>query len=442
LDTNTATTITTGSGGDRTHRHQHNDDYRRFSWALQEVTLLGSHYDVMQPQDKDEHNSSTGLSETLSLLTLGCTMCGKLLAAVLAVALSVSLTISVHYFDTASPRAGRFMTEQDSYWLYSGLSAYQKVTRLDPSIAVNNVIRRNKEDSGGLDLGKVITSTSSGQLSVLLVVHEESPLHATAKESAETTHNQPSKTTPQRPYSSDEDNDEENDWEEQGIPLSMEQYEQLLPGYREWKESQPKLDVREPMILPSLCSDGSTHGFDDWDTLRRAVQEANSISAERFMKWSEYFATHPYTALEDDSLYYEQDVIFTICPNALLKGKRPLHINAENVVLECDHCTVNVVGTHLAFGANAKNILVRGLTFRSATASSVTFFHDGAEVTFEDCTWINNLGTNQKFGSVADINSTSTVNFFSCEIGFEKQLYPFGSVSSTKSTSSLSIRSN
>jgi hypothetical protein len=110
---------------------------------------------------------------------------------------------------------------------------------------------------------------------------------------------------------------------------------------------------------------------------------------------------------------------------------------------ECDDCIIDVKGTHLAFGSNAKNVLVRGITFQSATSSSVTFYHDGA---FEDCTWINNLGAQSNLGSVADLNSTSIVNFYRCEIGFQKKSWWWkwwwGPMVATKSTSSLSIRSN
>jgi hypothetical protein len=181
-------------------------------------------------------------------------------------------------------------------------------------------------------------------------------------------------------------------------------------------------------------------GFNDWKTLKSAVQEANSISAERFMKWSEYFATNNVSAFYDDSLYYEEDIVFTICPGATLRARKgPIMINAENVVLECDGtCTIDVGGTHLSFGSNAKNVLVRGITFKSASSSSLTFFYDGADVSFEDCSWINNRGSNDKFGSVADINSTSIVNFHRCEIGLAAKNSFIGS--STGTTSSLSIR--
>jgi hypothetical protein len=45
-------------------------------------------------------------------------------------------------------------------------------------------------------------------------------------------------------------------------------------------------------------------------------------------------------------------------------------INSENIVLECEGSIIDVKGTHLAFGSNAKNVLVRGLTFQSAASSS------------------------------------------------------------------------
>jgi len=112
---------------------------------------------------------------------------------------------------------------------------------------------------------------------------------------------------------------------------------------------------------------------------------------------------------------------------------------SENVVLECKgSCVVDVGGTHLAFGANAKNILIRGITFRRASTSSLTFFHDGADASFEDCSWINDSGISNYFGSIANVNSTSIVNFYRCEIGLGKKHIAMGTTSA--STNSLSIR--
>jgi hypothetical protein len=99
---------------------------------------------------------------------------------------------------------------------------------------------------------------------------------------------------------------------------------------------------------------------------------------------------------------------------------------------------VDVGGTHLAFGANAKNILIRGITFRRASASSLTFFHNGADASFEDCSWINDYGINNYVGSIANVNSTSIVNFYRCEIGLGGKIIAMGTSSAT--TNSLSIR--
>lgn len=116
-------------------------------------------------------------------------------------------------------------------------------------------------------------------------------------------------------------------------------------------------------------------------------------------------------------------------------------MNAENVVVECDDgCTIDVGGTHLAFGPHAKNVLVRGITFRGARSSSLTFFHDGADATFEDCSWIGNSGISGKYGAVADVNSTSSVKFHRCEIGHGKSRGLFGGAQSPGEASSLSIR--
>ena len=50
-----------------------------------------------------------------------------------------------------------------------------------------------------------------------------------------------------------------------------------------------------------------------------------------------------------------------------------------------------------------------------ATTSSLQFYMDGAEASFEDCFWVNNLGSGNN-GAVVDIHSTSEVKFFRCDI--------------------------
>jgi hypothetical protein len=273
-----------------------------------------------------------------------------------------------------------------------------------------------------------------------MVVEEATPLHVDGRASSK------SKASSSSSSSSSSTTDKKDGFETEGsskrIPMTMEQANLLVPGYSKWKENQPDIVIREPTILPKQCSDGYTIGFDDWRTLKAAVQEANSISAERFMKWSAYFANvgRSFAAFEDDDLYYEEDVVFSICPGATLRSRRgPIYINAENVIIQCHGCTIDVGGTHLNFGPHAKNVLVRGVTFKNAQTSSLTLFHDGAEASFEDCFWVGNSGIDGKFGGVADVNSTSIVNFYRCEISQGRKISALGNVH-PGATSSLSIR--
>lgn len=165
----------------------------------------------------------------------------------------------------------------------------------------------------------------------------------------------------------------------------------------------------EATIHPTLCPDGETIGFSDWNTLKSAIQEANRLSAENFLKYNQWIAQfddEPPNTKRDPSLYYERDSFFVICPDITLKARKgPIFINAENIVLECDGCTIDVGASHLAFGSHAKNVLVRGITFRGAQTSSLTFYQDGADAAFEDCYWYGNAATG-KSGAVADVNST------------------------------------
>jgi hypothetical protein len=115
------------------------------------------------------------------------------------------------------------------------------------------------------------------------------------------------------------------------------------------------------------------------------------------------------TSIENVSLYENHEIIFQISPHAVFESttrRNSIVINSENIVLECEGSIIDVKGTHLAFGSNAKNVLVRGLTFQSATFSSLTVFHNGAEAIFQDCTLINSSGAQANFGSVSNANSS------------------------------------
>jgi hypothetical protein len=202
-----------------------------------------------------------------------------------------------------------------------------------------------------------------------------------------------------------------NTWERSNLSLGQEATAIHVHGYGTVNSSSYLRDVvyTESTIRPSICPSGKTKGYRDWVTLRDAIREANALSAEKFLRWSEYFAAidRKGGVVLEHSLYYEEDVVFTICPGSVLKARKgpSIFINAENIVLECDGCVVDVGGTHLAFGPHAKKVLVRGITFKGSRTFSLTFYHDGAEVSFEDCVWLENSRRKQ-LGAVADINST------------------------------------
>ncbi|KAL9183127.1 hypothetical protein ACHAXT_004914 [Thalassiosira profunda] len=244
-------------------------------------------------------------------------------------------------------------------------------------------------------------------------------------------------------------------------------------------------------ILPTLCPDGRTVGYDNWFLLRDAVTEANAIAAEEFLRWNEYLVRSATNKSVEPPVYHPPEP-FVICPGVTLNQKSPyrsilspyywasylvsflpygsssssrlvrsrsapkaknklssIFINAEDIEIECDMCVVDLPGTHFSFGPHAKNVLIRGITFRGATTSSLTFHHHGADVSLEDCYWLWNSGgvvnnnrngpyanvngndglTNGGAGSgstttagaVCDLNSTSTVTFYRCVIDDVKQ---------------------
>lgn len=214
---------------------------------------------------------------------------------------------------------------------------------------------------------------------------------------------------------------------------------------RRWDESRksfskdpPRMDFYQwTRIHPRICSDGKTIGYSSWHDLKAAVQEANSFSAERFVRNSAHFAHADVNGFMDNPLmYYEDETILTICPNTVLKANYgTIFVNAENIRIECSGCSVEVGGSHLSFGPYAKNVLIRGIYFRKAVTSSLVFYYDGAEVSFEDCRWIDNEAVHNKVGSVADVNSSSVVQFRRCAVG-KRTDKPAGFVSA------LSIRTS
>ena len=191
------------------------------------------------------------------------------------------------------------------------------------------------------------------------------------------------------------------------------------------------------MSKPKLCSDGKTMGYDSWNSLNAAVEGVNRYSAERFELWHDYFVEviraqeasgtrctvvnkdcrAPQT-FEEDWMYYEEEIAMTICPGAVLRksSRGPIFVNTESLIFECDDCTIQAHGTHMAFGPEAKNVLVRGITFMHATSSSLVFYYDGAEASFENCHFVDNRARLNSLGALADVNSTATVNFYRCSV--------------------------
>lgn len=335
--------------------------------------------------------------------------------------IAAGITISIHYFDGQVTPTLPGMGFREP-----------RTTAFDPSIVSTNIMHPSgdltDDKEPDLILGKVITMSESGQYEVLLVVEETAPLHPG-----------------------------ENQTNNSSVVFDnkhIDDTELLLDGaYKPYRhKGPPNVKLSSSKIHPTICSDGVTIGFDNWDTLRAAVDEANFLSAEKFMKWNEFFASLPddvtkfnwYYTLdwdeeEDDLLYYyEEDIVLTICPGTTLKSRRgPIFINSENLIIECGGdaeeyevqfsfphpsnknmpaCSLDGGGTHLSFGPHARNVLIRGFMFRSAKTSSLAFHFNGAQVSFEDCVWMDNKGVHGRYGAVADVNSTSQVNFYRCEI--------------------------
>ncbi|CAJ1932491.1 unnamed protein product [Cylindrotheca closterium] len=347
-----------------------------------------------------------------------------------------SMTLSVHYY------------EKSAFGSHIGVSAakrnfgltptYSGITSFDDATLLANKLMNGASNPNYQNVGRVLPAKTVGTVDALMLVEESTPLGIKMTFS--------DRTSGAAACSRDDSSDScpENQEQEDGSSpkLSTAQAKRFVAQYEEWLRVQPKVQPPDPMIQPTKCQDGSS-GFDDWRTLKQAMHEANSIGEERLALWSSYFATdgRHLSVYENDLLYYEEDVIFRICPGETLTARRgPVTVNAPNLVLECQDCTVDVGGTHLAFGPRARNVLVRGITFTGATSSSLTFFHHGSDAIFEDCTWIGNTGRSQKFGAVADLNSTSAVNFYRCSIGHGNKKNWFGSPTSNGGSSSLSIR--
>lgn len=306
---------------------------------------------------------------------------------------AAGISISAHYYETQENVDLRWSSHP-----IAGSSFPQRVTTLDPIIASFNSLHLQDDRD---DFLRRAVHTSPLMLNSVLLIAEESLMQVGSFEEEVlydlndgTGRNQSETINLQR----------------RPRPPDM--------SFEKW--------VKDP---PKLCSDGRTIGFDSWSSLKSAVQSANRYSAHRYLRWKEYFDTAskmqapsdnlmmmiPFT-FDDDSMYYEEAMVFTICPGAVLRAGRrpPIFINTESVVIECEGCTIAADRSHLSFGPEAKGAVVRGVAFTSAKGSSLIFHHNGADASFENCTWSVVAGKLTSMGAIAEVNSTSVVNFYRC----------------------------
>lgn len=192
-------------------------------------------------------------------------------------------------------------------------------------------------------------------------------------------------------------------------------------------------------IRPHLCSDGKTYGYETYGELEEILKEINAYSHDRYVEWDNFYERTSETfdgTFDDPNLYFDEEILVTICPKSVLKRRRgnALYVNAENILIECEDCMIEIKsGSHMIFGPYAQDVMVRGIHFKGATETSVRFPHDGAEVYFEDCYFSDNGSRGKHIGTVADVNSTSSVDFLRCLM--EKDVE-----SNVLAASSLSIR--
>lgn len=172
---------------------------------------------------------------------------------------------------------------------------------------------------------------------------------------------------------------------------------------------------------PKRCREGTSYGYERWSEVREAVRLANVYSVESFIRWSSraYYDDGD-RLLEDASLYYEDDLVVTLCPGVNLQVKEPLWINAQNLVIQCgsdgSSCRLSGGQSHMIFGPHAQNVRIRNLVFRKSRSTSLLFPHDGASASFDDCVWEDcHSDRPEQRGSIIHINSTSYVHMYRME---------------------------
>ncbi|GKY95430.1 hypothetical protein MPSEU_000504500 [Mayamaea pseudoterrestris] len=364
-------------GGNRKNRQSSNagPDVSSAKLSRQPTSLVNGSKDLLEAVE-EVHKFSFRISMTelviLLVLLISCILCTFLFAV------AAEISISIHYFDKPAPPVFKEIDLREQEMNNHRF----RITLPEQDIVAYSTAHH---DVHKFRLQRVIHVEPSGHPKAMLVVEESTLAHqpVNRKSNAKRKDNGGCKS---------------------------------ITG----SNVKPPMTPAMPLsVSPKLCSDGTTVGFDTWDNLNAAVLEANKLSVEHFVHWSRFFADTDFSGtFQDDRLYYEEELIFKVCPGTELQAKHgPIFINAPNLIIECEGCVVNGGSSHLSFGPNAKNVMIRGFTFTRAWSSSLIFFHNGAEVAFADCFWYGNTAINSRFGAVADINSTSNVNFYRCNIG-------------------------
>ena len=353
------------------------------------------------------------------------------------VGVAAGVSISIHYYESPENLDQRRMATTDNLWDESGRVHTPTVTSLDPTILTysKNYYPIKEE--------RVVHTDASTGMRIALNVVVESP-SLLSKDGQFTSPSNGTQSVDHNKSINIDHDDDDNTYHRHK--------EKLTPP----SSGRDNLHIwlRTP---PKLCSDSKTMGYDSWTSLRSALNDVNRYSAQQSDRWIIYFAalatskalssssTSPspsfnkYTTthasslssfpqrilptFDDDHLYYEEQFVFTICPGTFMKaGSYPLIIDTESLTLQCEGCTIDGGDSHISFGSSAKNVVIRGITFQNSLRSSILLQQNGAEATFEDCTWfVRHLDSDKRkryilpgLNEIANVNSSSILNFYRC----------------------------
>ena len=338
------------------------------------------------------------------------------------VGVAAGVSISIHYYESPENLDQRRITTTDNLWDESGRVHTPTITSLDPTILTyaKNYYPVKEE--------RVVHIDASTGIRIALNVVVESPS-----------------------LSKDGQFTAQSNWTQSVNDSGGSVY------HRSKKQLTPPIPGRNNLDIwllhpPKLCSDSKTMGYDSWASLRGALNDVNRYSAQQSDRWIIYFAalatsktssstssSNRYTTtaqnpssyppqrrmptFDDDSLYYEEQFVFTICPGTFMKaGPHPLIIDTESVALQCEGCTIDGGNSHISFGSSAKNVVIHGITFQNSLLTSILLQQNGAETTFQDCTWVvRNIESDRRkryilpgLTEIANVNSSSILNFYRC----------------------------